>query len=167
MAGFTTKTFQVHDDYMTPRSAWEAIAPFVPTGAVVWEPFYGDGTSGEYLRSLGFNVIHTQEDFFENDRGDIVVSNPPFSRCADVLKRLVELGKPFILILPVSKICTNYLRRLFTHSDPPIQIIVPRKRIQFVKLVGGVRQEGKSDCNFDCLYYTWKMKLPRDIIWLE
>lgn len=167
MAGFTTKTFQVHDDYMTPRSAWEDIAPFVPTGVVVWEPFYGDGTSGEYLRSLGFNVIHTPEDFFENDRGDIVISNPPFSHCADILKRLVELGKPFILILPVSKMCTNYLRRLFIHSDPPIQIIVPRKRIQFVKLVNGVRHEGKSDCNFDCLYYTWKMNLPRDIIWLE
>ena len=167
MAGFTNKTFKVHDDYMTPRSACEAIAHFVPTGAVVWEPFYGDGTSGEHLRSLGLSVIHTPDDFFTCDKGTIIVSNPPFSLVPQVLTRLVELGKPFMLIMPISKLCTNYFRMLFTDSLDPIQIIVPRKRIQFIKLVNGVPAGGRSDANFDCLYYCWKMNLPRDIVWLR
>ena len=115
MAGFQTKTFEKHDDYMTPKSAWEAIKQFVPENKVVWEPFYGDGRSGEILREIGFDVIHQ----------DASIS-------------------------------------------PQLQIIIPRRRIQFVKLVDGeVPEDYKSKCNFDCFYYCWKMNLPRDIVWLE
>ena len=91
MAGFHTKTFMKHDDYMTPKSAWENIKQFIPTDKVIYEPFYGDGKSGEYLRQLGFTVIHEPIDFFENDLGDIIVSNPPFSKTKDILKRLKDL----------------------------------------------------------------------------
>ena len=113
MAGFHTKTFMKHDDYMTPKSAWENIKQFIPTDKVIYEPFYGDGKSGEYLRQLGFTVIHEPIDFFENDLGDIIVSNPPFSKSKDILKRLKDLDKPFILILPSSKINTSYFREFF------------------------------------------------------
>ena len=60
------------------------------------------------------------------------------------------------------------MRKLFSKDKNPIQLIIPRKRIQFIKLVNGKRVEGqKQRCNFDCFYYCWKMNLPRDIIWLE
>lgn len=168
MAGFHTKTFKVHDDYMTPKTAWEAIRTIIPAGKEIWEPFYGDGNSGKYLRELGFTVIHEQEDFFENNRGDIVVSNPPFSLTEEVLSRLVTLDKPFILILPCSKIITQYVRKIFSKSESPLQVIVPRRRIQFNKLVGGKPVIGaENKCNFDCFYYCWKINLPRDIVWLE
>ena len=49
------------------------------------------------LQSLGFKVVHECVDFFENNLGDIVVSNPPFSKKAKVLERLVELQKPLDL----------------------------------------------------------------------
>ena len=58
MAGFHTKTFLKHDDYMTPKYAWDNIRHLIPVDKVIWEPFYGDGKSGEYLRELGFEVIH-------------------------------------------------------------------------------------------------------------
>lgn len=64
MAGFRTKTFAVHDDYMTPKSAWEAIHSYIPKDKMIWEPFYGDGKSGDYLKELGFHVIHEPMDFF-------------------------------------------------------------------------------------------------------
>jgi len=100
--------------------------------------------------------------------GDVIVSNPPFSKSKEVLMRLKELGKPFIVIFPASKICTQYVRGLFSDSDSPLQIIVPRKRIHFIKQVDGVVPDGwKSDCNFDCFYYCWKIGLPRDIVWLK
>lgn len=165
MAGFHTKTFIKHDDYMTPKYAWEDIKHLIPTGKVLWEAFYGDGKSGQYLKDLGFDVIHEQINFFENNRGDIVVSNPPFSLTKEVLERLIELDKPFILILPASKLCTQYVRKCF--KNKLLQIIIPRKRIHFEKHIDGkVPTDWKNACNFDCFYYCYKIGLPNDIIWL-
>ena len=160
MAGFHTKTFLKYDDYMTPRSAWENIKEYIPKNKVIWEAFYGDGKSGEYLEELGFDVIHEKIDFFKNNKGDLIISNPPFSLSKEIMQRLYELDKPFILIFPSSKINTQYFRKW---KDKNIQIIIPRKRIQFVK--NG--NELKNKCNFDCFYYCYKMNLKKDIIWLE
>lgn len=163
MAGFHTKTFIVHDDYMTPNSAWDSVKDFLPRDKVIWEAFYGDGKSGEYLSSLGFNVIHKEIDFFTHNEGDIIVSNPPFSQYKNILKRLKELDKPFMIILPCSKICTSIFRENCKDSDHPLQIIIPRRRIQFIK--NGAELQNK--CNFDCFFYCYKMGLKRDIIWLD
>lgn len=156
-----------HDDYMTPKYAWEHIAHLIPKDKVIWEAFYGDGKSGEYLRELGFNTIHEDIDFFTEDRGDIIVSNPPFSKSKEVLTRLKELNKPFIVILPASKVCSQYTRSLF-NGDKTLQLIIPKKRIHFQKQINGVVPENwKNACNFDCFYYCWKMNLPCDLLWLE
>ena len=163
MAGFHTKTFLKHDCYMTPKSAWENIKQYIPEDKIIWEAFMGDGKSGEYLTELGYNVIHNDNDFFLSNEGDVLVSNPPFSKSKEIMYRLKELDKPFILILPCSKISTQYFRENFKDTDNPLQIIIPRKRIQFVK--NG--NETQNKCNFDCFYYCYKMNLPRDIIWLE
>ena len=168
MAGFHTKKFSVCDDYMTPKYAWEAIKNFIPKNKIIWESFYGDGTSGKYLSELGFEVIHKEVDFFENNLGDIVISNPPFSDTKNIIKRLKELNKPFILILPTSKIMNSYFREFQKDNKFPLQIIIPRKRIQFKKMVDGVVPENyKSCCNFDCFYYCWKIGLEKDITFLE
>ena len=165
MAGFHTKTFIKHDDYMTPKYAWDNVKQYIPQDKVIWEAFYGDGNSGKYLKELGFNVIHEPVDFFENNLGQIIVSNPPFSLSKDIMDRLLILDKPFMLIFPSSKITTNYFRKW---KDKGLQIIIPRKRIHFTKLVEGKIPEnwGKA-CNFDCFYYCYKMNLPSDIVWLE
>jgi len=168
MAGFHTKTFLKHDDYMTPKNAWENIDHLIPKDKVLWEGFYGDGTSGTHLRELGFNTIHEPIDFFDDETRpeyDILVSNPPFSQSKNIMNKLYELDKPFILILPSSKINTSYFR---LWKDRNIQIIIPRKRIHFKKLVNGVVPDNyKSSCNFDCFYYCYKIGLEKDITWLE
>jgi hypothetical protein len=153
---------------MTPKYAWENIKDYIPKDKVIWEAFFGDGTSGKYLRELGYNVIHEPIDFFENDKGDIVVSNPPFSKSKEVLTRLKILNKPFIVLFPSSKINTQYVRNLFKDTEDKLQIIIPKKRIHYVKQIEGKTPENwKEACNFDCFYYCWKMNLPRDIIWLN
>lgn len=165
MAGFHTKTFLKHDDYMTPLYAWENIIEYIPKDNIIWEAFYGNGKSGEYLKELGFNVIHKPIDFFDSNEGDIIVSNPPFSKTKEIMERLLELDKPFILILPSSKINTLYFR---AWKDKELQIIIPRKRIHFEKLINGEKPENlKNACNFDCFYYCYKMNLKKDIIWLK
>lgn len=168
MAGFQTKTFMKHDDYMTPPSAWKAIQQYIPKDKKIWEAFYGDGTSGKILTDMGLDVIHKNVDFFKNDLGEIIISNPPFSKKKEVLTRLKELNKPFILIMPSSTINTQYTRKLFSKTEDKLQIIIPRKRIHFIKLINGEQPKNwKNACNFDCFYYCYKMNLPRDIIWLE
>ena len=102
-----------HDDYMTPKYAWENIKHLIPADKIIWEAFYGDGKSGQYLTEIGFNVIHEKTiDFFneEPDNWDIIISNPPFSKSKEVMKRLKELDKPFIVIMPLTKINTSYFR---------------------------------------------------------
>jgi len=163
MAGFHTKTFLKHDDYMTPKYAWDNIRHLIPVDKVIWEPFYGDGKSGEYLRELGFEVIHEPIDFFQNNLGEIIVSNPPFSLTKQILKQLLIIDKPFILLLPSSKINTSYFREW---KDKNLQIIIPRKRIQFTKILNGEKIKTNS-CNFDCFYYCYKIGLDRDIVWLD
>jgi len=113
---------------MTPFSAWEDVSAYIPRHLTLWEAFYGDGTSGAHLTKLGFDVIHEDVDFFTHDLGECVVTNPPFSELPRILARLRELG------MPCSTLTTRYFRDLF----PDIQVIVPRKRIQFIKLVDGV-----------------------------
>jgi len=166
MANFDTKTFLKHDDYSTPKYAWENIKEYIPKDKVIWEAFYGgDGNSGKYLRELGFNVIHEPVDFFENDLGDIIVSNPPFSKVKDIMRRLLILNKPFILIFPSSKINTSYFR---DWKDKNLQLIIPPKRIQFEKLINDKPVNNcRKACNFDCFYYCYKMNLPKDILWLD
>lgn len=159
MASFHTKTFLKHDDYMTPKYAWENIQQFIPRDKVIWEAFYGDGRSGDDLRSLGFDVIHKDEDFYDNNLGDIVVSNPPFSDSDKIFERLFELDKPFILLLPIQK----YFNKNFTkYKDKNIQLIRPNGRTNYIK--NGEISKGVS---FISMFYCYKMNLPNDIVWLN
>ena len=105
MAGFHTKTFLKYDDYMTPKYAWEDIKDYIPNKKI-WEAFYGDGNSGNYLTELGFDVIHKPIDFFTEppDEYDIIVSNPPFSKSKEIMKQLLIYDKPFILIFPSTEV---------------------------------------------------------------
>ena len=43
-----SKPFQIDDE-----SAWESVAHLIPRDKVIYEAFYGDGTSGRHLRELG------------------------------------------------------------------------------------------------------------------
>ena len=71
--------------------------------------------------------------------------------------------------MPSSKINTQYFRKLFSDNKDKIQLIIPRKRIQFLKMVNGklITDKSQMKCNFDCFYYCWKMNLSNDIVWLD
>tara|TARA_Y100000114_G_C11747430_1_gene322393 strand:+ start:235 stop:804 length:570 start_codon:yes stop_codon:yes gene_type:complete len=162
-----------HDTYVTPDYAWKNIKNYIPSDAVIWEAFYAPGgESGQILTDMGYEVIHKpypQYDFFqyEPEHYTHIISNPPFSKSKQVLERLKQLNKPFIMIMPSAKLCTGYFRHIFQDSEDPIQIIIPRKRIHFKKLVNGEPvKDWKPACCFDCFYYCYKMNLPRDIVWL-
>jgi hypothetical protein len=157
MALMTAKKALKNDEYETPLTAWAMLAPFLPKDKILWEAFYATGASGEHLRSLGFQVYHEQEDFFQVNHGDIIVSNPPFSLKKQVLTRLKALGKPFALLLPASVLGTKMLSDLF----PDIQILVPKGRISWVK--NGVQTNSVWFASF---FYCWKLNLPKNLVFL-
>ena len=169
MADFHTKTFSKHDDYMTPKSAWDSIKEFIPEEyKVIYEPFYGDGKSGIILKELmpRKTIIHENVDFYEYSTKynyDMILSNPPFSDAKKIMPKMLEIDKPFILLMPSSKINTSYFR---AWKEKGIQIIIPRKRISFIKMKDGEYVESIG-ANFDCFYYCYKMNLEKDILWLN
>ena len=63
-------------------------------------------------------MIHEPIDFFENTHlGDLIVSNPPFTKKKEVLEALVTLNKPFILLMPLATMSREYFRRLFIDRE--------------------------------------------------
>ena len=157
----TTVNWKKHDDYTTPKHVWENISHLIPKDKVIWEPFYCDGTSGKYFEELGFQVIHKDEDFYENNHGDIIISNPPYSDKKKVFTKLKELGKPFIMLVPVTTIHSIYFQDLFMKKEERdlMHFIVPKKRINFNKVVEGEIKNKKSSAPFDCYYICWKFDL--------
>ena len=144
------------DNYYSKKEVWEKIQEYIPKDKVIYEPFYGDGKSGEYLKELGCNVIHEPVDFFENNFVyECIVSNPPFSIRQKVFTRLKELNKPFIIVMfPIVLSC-----KWFLDLFDDIQIIIPKKRVKFVG-------NGKDNYtpNGGVWYFCWKMDLPKDLI---
>ena len=148
------------DDYFTPLSAWNDIKAYIPTDKLIWEAFFGDGTSAQHLRDIGFDVVSEDCDFFKSNHGDIIVTNPPYSCKAKVFKYLQQLDKPFILLVPVSTITKQYYQ---SHFAEKCGIIIPPRRIQFVKT--GIQT---NRCWFDTVFICYKIEgvLPREIVYL-
>jgi hypothetical protein len=81
--------------------------------------------------------------------GDIVVSNPPFTKKKEVLETLLNnIDKPFILLMPLATLSRSYFRRLFI--DKEFLLALPHKRIQFIK-----QGQTTSNCNFECAFFCY------------
>ena len=61
-----------------------------------------------------------------------------------------------------SVLTTQYFQKL----SLDVQLIVPKRRIQFTKFEDG-RVVPTPGCSFDCLYYCWNVHLPKDIVFLR
>ena len=119
------------DNYSTDLKGWEIIKDYIPTDRKIWSPFYCDGKQKEYFKEMGFDIIHEDEDFFQNNKGDIVIDNPPFSKFKPICKKLKEIDKPFILVCPARTLQLKYFQ---DHFKEHLQIIVPRTRPTFTHL---------------------------------
>ena len=149
-----------NDEYYTKKESWADIAQYLPRDKVIWECFYSERSrSAEYLRELGFDVVYKPVDFFEENLGDILVSNPPFSKKKEVFARLKELGKPFVMLVPTNTIHTKYFTQTF--HDEQIQLIMPWRKRQFDSPIYNLHPRG---CSFNTLYVCYKMNLPKDVI---
>lgn len=127
------------DEYYTPENAVNMILPYVLRGGykTIWMPF--DKPESNFVKIFqkqGLSIIHghieTGQDFFEYDRpqGEIVVSNPPFSKRDAIFEKLYQWDIPFALIINFNGLFDSKKRAdIFRNHD--VQILVPRGRMKF------------------------------------
>ena len=155
-----------NNEYYTPKIIFENILHYLPRDKVYLDPFFGNGSSINNLNELGLNCIgedlYYQEVLF-NFNYDIILTNSPFSKniLTEFLYNLSALNKPFIIILPITKIFSKYFKLAFRQYKD-IQIIIPQKRMSFII----PNSNNKSNPSFVCCYVCYKMQLPSDIIFL-
>ncbi len=157
------RVWKKDDDYETSKYIWEMIVPYIDKDKTIYDPYYCSGLTKQYFNELGYNnVIHNDEDFYTSYKKydfDIICSNPPFSNKKKVCETLKEIDKPFILIMPVSTITKKFWREIFKDDD--ISILIPNGRMQFSR-----KGEQLSRCWFDCCFYTYKLGLENQLIFL-
>jgi hypothetical protein len=148
------------DNYATDLKGWEIIKNYIPTDKQIWSPFYCDGKQKEYFKQMGFDIIHQDEDFFQNNKGEIVIDNPPFSKMKEICIRLKELDKPFIIIAFSKVMLMKWFQRLFKDH---LQVIIPFERPTFTHLNNP--KKGYTP-PFGVMYYCYKMNLEKDLIFI-
>tara|TARA_R110002167_G_scaffold247418_3_gene453034 strand:- start:56 stop:577 length:522 start_codon:yes stop_codon:yes gene_type:complete len=166
MANLTdSHIFSTHDDYYTRKKTWEQITPFIPQDKTIYEfcLLNSNEQSKKYFEEFGYNVIGNNTiDFLEDNiqlenEADILVSNIPFSTeiKKKVLKKLVELDKPFIIIMNSMNTFSKYFKEIFKDKD--IFFIVPSSKIHYDKYIEGVLQPTKNITSFYSLYVCYKV----------
>jgi len=159
-------TLVENDIYYTPKYIWEDILHYLDLNKIYLDPFFGDGSGIENLKELGLNCIGADIDYFDaldNLDFDIILTNSPFSTnlLKEFLYNLSALDKPFIIILPITKIFSKYFKNSFRQYKD-IQIIIPQKRMSFII----PNSNNKSNPSFVCCYVAYKMQLPADLLFL-
>jgi len=148
------------DNYTTDIKGWEMIREFIPNNKKIWSPFYCNGKMKEYFKELGFDIYHEDEDFFENNKGDIIIDNPPFSKFKEICIYLKKLDKPFILLCPARTLQLKHFQEKFKDH---LQIIVPYLRPTFTHHTNP--KKGYTP-PFGVMFFCYKMNLNKDLIFI-
>jgi len=156
----------VHDDYYTRKHTWNLIKEYIPKDKILWEAclLNSNEQSKTHLIELGFNVVGDKTiNILEHDMGDVIVTNIPFSidKKKQVMKRIAELNKPFIIIMNSTHIYTKYFKDIFGHLD--LKYIMPSKKIHYDKYDGETFIESKNKTPFYTTFVTYNI-IDKNII---
>jgi len=148
------------DNYSTDKIGWEIIKEYIPNDKIIWSPFYCDGKQKIYFKEMGYDIIHEDENFFQNNKGDIIIDNPPFSKMKEICLRLKDLDKPFILVAFSKVILMKWFQKLFKDN---LQLIIPFSRPTFTHLTNP--KKGYTP-PYGVMYYCYKMNFKKDLIFI-
>lgn len=159
-----------NDEFYTPLYAIEPLKKYLKRGSTIWCPFdTEDSLFVKEFKKNGFNVINTHidngQDFFEvqTPQCDYIVSNPPYSKKGDVIKKLFELNKPFAMLVGVVGLFESQDRfNMFANNK--FEIMYMNRRVSFFKSY----QSEKPELNppFSSVYVC-KDILPKQIVFEE
>lgn len=152
-----------NNECYTPAYGVLPIIKYLPKDKVIWCPF--DLEDSQYviqLRKAGYDVVfsHIQsgQDFFyyEPDKWDVMVSNPPYEGKRQIFERALSFNKPFALLMMNTWLNDAAPKQLF--MDKQLQLLMFDKRIKFMN--NGVLS---NKITFSSSYYCYNL-LPRDLI---
>lgn len=158
-----------YDEFYTPEYAVKPIMKYIKPNSTIWCPFDTDKSHFvKMLRLEGHTVIESHldkgDDFFKiKVECDYIISNPPYSKKKEILKRLFELNIPFAMLLGVVGIFESQERfEMFRDND--FEIMYMNRRVSYFKNY----DDQKPDVNppFSSVYVCSKM-LPKQIVFEE
>ena len=135
------KTRDPYDFYVTPR---EAILPLLEKenfGKTIWEPCCGNGAISEVLEAAGYDVYSS--DVIDRGYGDVadflvpatqhivdsVVTNPPFSRAEEFIRKALECTSFKVAMLLRLKFLESMQRRPLFQETPLKHVYVFSDRV--------------------------------------
>ena len=100
------------DEVYTPFYAVAPLVKYIPKDWTIWMPFDEEWSAFyQTFKENGYKIIRSSiqdgYDFFDYEPAehyDCIISNPPFSKKDEILKRLDEIGKPFAVLLPTNSL---------------------------------------------------------------
>jgi len=154
------------NDMFTPPKAIDYIAPYLKKDLIYWECCFGRGDMAKELIKRGFNVIGNDkiDCLKENpENWDFLITNPPFNGNKKFIKRAIELGKPFALLVRLEHLGGVEAMNLLKDID--FQIIIPEKRINYItpKMLLGEKVGGSQ---FHSIWLTKGLKLTKQITYV-
>ena len=126
----------------------------------VWEPCCGNNAIVNELRKQGFTV-HASDlnfgdvrvDYLTTDvfpDFDFIITNPPYSGKINFIKRGVDIGKPFAMLLPVDVLSSTEFADLVQGCDFQVGILIPMPKFL---------HEGKVKRYGPCGWYFFNWKV--------
>ena len=146
------------DDYETPCNILKDILPYITEHKKIYDPFYCNGAIIKEWEKLDKICYNTKEDAFNRQHPDdfsILISNIPFSLKEKCVKLGLELGKPFMLLMPIDAMGSKWIKKYWDE----LQFIIPDGRYNFLK-----KGEMGKGAWFDTMWVCKGLDLPCKII---
>ena len=168
--------FQVKNNYYTQKKMWENILHLVPKDKIIWEScmLNSKSKSMDYWREFGYEIVgNTEWDMLncEIPNYDICITNIPFETKIKkkILKKLVEIDKPFIIIMNTTNIFAKYIREIFKDNIKYLQVVIPQGKILFEEYNEEEEKmvKCKKQASFYCSYVCYKMNIPQEELFLK
>ncbi|MDF2635405.1 MAG: hypothetical protein K0R78_2279 [Pelosinus sp.] len=159
--------------YPTPKNVTVALMEYLELpDCTIWEPACGQGHMSEALRELGYGVIPTELhdrgygscgiDYLEtiNTPGycDWIITNPPFSLSEQFIRKSIEHGKPFAMLLK-SQYWHSAKRRILFEEFRPQAVLPLTWRPDF--LFGS--KSGSP--TMECIWTVWGTESAKETIY--
>ena len=142
-----------NDHFETPLVAYQDILPLLDNTQkgkkergqrVVYDPYYCNGRTAEYLKQLGFErVVHAKRDFYcdianqQVPEHHTLITNPPYSdthkeRCLEFCVKQFRLHKrPFFLLMPNYVAARSYYRRILGDIMKDVAYLIPSSPYEY------------------------------------
>lgn len=175
MANFKDAPYYAkYDDYYTTEETWRLIGDIIPRDKTIWEACMLNASkskSPEILKNITGSEVYfnTELDMLEGSIGsDIIITNIPFETNIKkkILARLVELDRPFIIIMNSCNMFSKYMRQIFGENIKHLQVITPSTKIHYAKLLENGDFEFKKNTSFYSVFVAYKMNLSTEQLWV-